>query len=180
MINNLKWIDYNKQYYQLQPMYFTHPWDEFSTLEETLVPKLNEDRKKKFSEEQLKEIDSEKTKFNFDNEMVNQYYDWHNDWLTKQPEYKKLVKQTAANEKEWDKKEKQRCKVDTFCGEKLNKPGTLIELDNGKYYLIGNVIPSGCMKEGESDFGNEEQIPPKAIVVKYCNFLSKEILNLIK
>ena len=62
-------------------------------------------------------------------EFEKQYEEWWSD----QPEAQLWITECDRIETEFDQNK------DGFCDRELNKPGTLIELDNGKQYLIGNI-----------------------------------------
>ena len=62
----------------------------------------------------------------------------------------------------------------SFCGQSLNKPGTLIQLDNGDIHLIGSIVSSGNIFTDNSESLDcyLDKIPADAIVVKYCQIIN--------
>ena len=54
----------------------------------------------------------------------------------------------------------------SFCGKKLNKPGTLIEMENGDVHLIGTINKEGGVCDDCMDFHNNSIVARYKIVWK--------------
>lgn len=57
----------------------------------------------------------------------------YEEWWEKQPEAESWIAECDSIEEEFERTK------DGFCNRDLNKPGTLVELDDGKLYLIGDI-----------------------------------------
>ena len=81
-------------------------------------------------------------------------------------------------EESWYQSESKRVdKINSFIGQDLCKPGTLIQLDNGSIHLVGTVINFGHIGDEincdyiEDELGVESKIPKTAVVTKYCRII---------
>lgn len=176
--NNISWIICNLPFYAEQPKEYTIDWKHAISVEERFEDLWTKEFDQLYPEVIAKvgssmdwnwQLLDEKTYDIFNNFWNNHFIPHHpevNEWLTIEND------QYLKEELEFNQAEKERCdKIISFCGQKLNQPGTLIELQDGTIHLIGTVTPTGCIIEGESDFGNVKQIPRDAIVIRYCHLL---------
>lgn len=170
----LQWITCNLPFYEEQPKHYSIDWAHAISVEERFEDIWTKEFDKLYPEIVAKVGSSVDWNWALlDIKIYDIFNDfWNNHFIPKHPEVSEWITveeaQCSKEESEFNQLEKERCeKIISFCGRKLNQPGTLIELQDGTIHLIGTVLPTGCMNEGESDFGNEKEIPRHATVNRY-------------
>lgn len=155
----INWIECNLYFYKLEMGY----------LDYSEAPDTHELAVEKFGQEQMDKYynninfnDPEQSKFN------DRYFEWENNLSIIQQHWKCI----EELEKEFFIKEQERINATkTFCGENLNIPGTLIELEDGSRYLIGDSTSEGVISG--ADYYNT-MIPREVKVTRYAIIYTKE------
>ena len=80
-----------------------------------------------------------------------------------------LVKYIVYKIVEKNKKIEQEFKDESFMGLNLNEPGTIIELNDGRRLLIGDILNNGA------GYGDEDHIDYNSIVVRYAKLDLKDL-----
>lgn len=107
-----------------------------------------------------------------DDDLYKQWQEFSNEhykWSQELPE----VKEYQSKINKLQKEEKQK----SFCGKDLNKPGTLIELENGDIHLIGSINTVAGICNDCVEFGRDIIIKRYAIIFNVPINESKENNN---
>ena len=110
-------------------------WEEIMSLDYRMDIGLEDsswDEKERKKSEKFKELQDTNTNVKVMLEYKT-FEEKYEEWWEKQPEIKSWIVECDSIEKEFERTK------DGFCDRGLNKPGTLIELDNGKFHLIGSI-----------------------------------------
>ncbi len=167
----VNWIEINL------PFYISDPLLHSSFFSQNPYPDLTEKIKEKFgqtAQESAQSISSILIDPIFNEEESKFYLDKHREFVFKLASWELEHPEV----KEWDRKRKlfvAELESKSFCGRQLNKPGTLIELDNDGIYLLGTHDFFGGVSSGDID-----DIPDSAIVKRYAVVFDYESFLKIK
>jgi hypothetical protein len=152
----INWIECNLPFYTYEPRVFPYPWDE------EFYNKIHKLKCEKFGEEIILDFNKSIWHGNEDQEKL---FKEICDFEENLPEVINRHNQIEKDAEEFDKIELSKI-IDSFCSLGLNKPGTLIQLENNSNYLIGDINKDGVIKSYGSDFGDD--MIPHLNVIKYA------------